>query len=130
MAFIYVLVYGVSYAPLVWALPSEVYPNSLRAKGVALATATVWLSNLIIGVAVPPMLDSAGFGAYVFFACFCFLAGVWALLMVPETKSKSPEEMDEVFHDNSAKEEKAVMRQAALDARRASLRSALEDPQA
>lgn len=86
MAFIFVLVYGVSYSPLGWALPSEVFPSSTRAKGVALSTAVCWLSNFIVGVATPPMIEQIGFGTYVFFAVWCFLAALWAWLFVPETK--------------------------------------------
>jgi hypothetical protein len=40
MAFLFMFFYGVSYSPLGWALPSEVYSTTTRAKGVALATAT------------------------------------------------------------------------------------------
>lgn len=119
-AFLYMLVYGVSYSPLGWALPSEVFSNATRAKGVALSTATVWISNFIIGVAVPPMLDSAGFGTYVFFAAFCGMAAVWAYFLVPETKGKTLEEMDEVLGDTSGQEEKRMMKEAAGNARRRS----------
>ena len=120
MAYVYILTYGVLYSPLGWALPAEVFPNAQRSKGVALSTATVWISNFIVGVATPPMISQAGFGTYVFFACFCFLSGVWAVLLVPETKGCTLEELDEVFGDGSAKEERVVMRQAATDARRRS----------
>lgn len=121
MAHIYILVYGVSYSPLGWALPPEVFPNSSRAKGVALSTATVWLSNFIVGVAVPPMIQQAGFGTYAFFAIMCLLAGLRAYFLVPETKGKSLEQMDEVFGDSNVKEEKEVMKQAAGYARRESI---------
>lgn len=43
MAYVFILIYGVSYSPLGWALPSEVFSNAQRSKGVALSTATVWL---------------------------------------------------------------------------------------
>ncbi|KAF2726050.1 general substrate transporter [Polychaeton citri CBS 116435] len=118
MAYIYILAYGVSYSPLAWALPSECFSTAQRSKGVAISTATVWLCNFIIGVAVPPMIAQAGFGTYVFFACFCFLAGIWAILLVPETKNKTLEELDEVFGDGSAREEHEIMRQAAASALR------------
>lgn len=52
MAFLFIITYGVSYSPLGWALPSEVYTTSTRSKGVALATCTNWLCNFIIGIAV------------------------------------------------------------------------------
>ncbi|EKG19858.1 Sugar/inositol transporter [Macrophomina phaseolina MS6] len=110
MAFLFVLLYGASYAPLGWALPAEVFPSGSRAKGVALSTATVWLCNFIVGVTTPPMLENIGFGTYVFFGAWCYVAAVWAYFLVPETKGKTLEEMDEVFGDRAAQEEKEIMR--------------------
>ncbi|GKT41602.1 high-affinity glucose transporter [Colletotrichum spaethianum] len=114
MAFIFVILYGISYSPLGWALPAEVYPNSHRSKGVAAGTATVWLCNFIVGVATPPMLDKLGFGTYIFFGAWCFVASVWAFFLVPETKGKTLEQMDEVFKDTTAQEEKEIIKQQIL----------------
>lgn len=118
MAFLFICTYGVSYSPLGWALPPEVFSNATRSKGVALSVAVDWLANFIVGVATPPMLDSIGFGTYVFFACFCLLAGVWAYFLVPETMGKTLEQMDEAFGDTSGQEEKELMKLAAVRARR------------
>lgn len=38
MVFSFILIFGVSYSPLGWALPSEVFPSAIRSKGVALST--------------------------------------------------------------------------------------------
>ncbi|OJD34080.1 high-affinity glucose protein [Diplodia corticola] len=111
MAFCFILVFGVSYSPLGWALPAEVFPNAMRSKGVALSTAVNWLCNFIVGVATPPMLENLGFGTYVFFGFWCYCAAVWAFFLVPETKGKTLEQMDEVFGDFAAQEEKEIMRQ-------------------
>ncbi|KAF5560790.1 quinate transport [Fusarium phyllophilum] len=108
MAFCFILIYGVSYAPLGWALPAEVFPNASRSKGVALATATVWLFNFIVGVATPPMIESIGFGVYIL-GSWCFLAAVWAFFLVPETKGKTLEQMDEIFGDHAGQEELEIM---------------------
>lgn len=35
MAFLFIIIFGASYSPLGWALPSEVFPVSIRSKGVA-----------------------------------------------------------------------------------------------
>ncbi|OAA63460.1 General substrate transporter [Niveomyces insectorum RCEF 264] len=113
MSFCFIMVYGVSYSPLGWSLPAEVYPNSKRAKGVALATCVNWLCNFTVGISTPPMIQNLGFGTYVFFAAFCGLSGVWAVLLVPETKGKTLEELDILFGDTSGQEEKEVMRVAA-----------------
>ena len=116
MAFAFILIFGVTYSPLGWALPPEVFSNASRSKGVALATCLNWLCNFTVGIATPPMIASIGFKTYVFFAFWCTLAGVWATFLVPETKGRTLEQMDEVFGDTSGQEEKEIMRQAALSA--------------
>ncbi|KAF9693946.1 hypothetical protein EKO04_007741 [Ascochyta lentis] len=90
---VYVLCYAASYGPLAWTLPAEIFPNSKRAKGVGLATATIWLANFIIGVVVPEMVIKLGWGTYLFFGCFCFAAAVFSFFLVPETSKKSLEQI-------------------------------------
>lgn len=34
-AFMFIIIFGATYSPLGWALPSEVFPVSIRSKGVA-----------------------------------------------------------------------------------------------
>lgn len=120
MAFAFILVYGVSYSPLGWALPPEVFPTSSRSKGVALAVAVNWLSNFIIGISVPPMVQNIHYGSYIFFASFCFMAGLWAYFFVPETMGKTLEEMDEAFGDHASSDDVEVINQAVDYARRRS----------
>lgn len=102
---------GLTYGPVGWTLPAEVYPNARRSKGVGLATSVNWIANFIIGVAVPPMIESLGFGTYVFFAAWCLIAGLFGYFLVPETAGKTLEQMDEVFKDNSGIEEMELKRQ-------------------
>jgi MFS family permease len=47
LVYIYVLTYALSYGPLGWTLPAEVYPSSVRAKGVGLAVSVNWVSQTI-----------------------------------------------------------------------------------
>ncbi|KAH1345592.1 hypothetical protein KXX33_002844 [Aspergillus fumigatus] len=110
----YMLSFGASWGPVPWALPSEVFPSSLRAKGVALSTCSNWLNNFIIGLITPPLVENTGYGAYVFFAVFCLLALVWTFFFIPETKGRTLEKMDHVFKDNSSEAEKA--RRHAIEA--------------
>lgn len=41
--FFYMIVFGASWGPVPWALPSEIFRTDLRAKGVALSTCSNWL---------------------------------------------------------------------------------------
>ena len=103
----YMLSFGASWGPVPWAMPSEIFPSSLRAKGVALSTCSNWLNNFIIGLITPPLVLNTGFGAYTFFAVFCLLSLVWTLAFVPETSGKTLEAMDHVFKDIANEEEEA-----------------------
>ena len=96
---IYMLSFGASWGPVPWALPAEIFPSSLRAKGVALSTCSNWLNNFIIGLITPPLVQNTGFGAYTFFATFCLLSLVWTQIFVPETRGRTLEQMDHVFKD-------------------------------
>lgn len=40
---IYMVVFGLSWGPIPWSMPSELFPSSLRAKGVAWSTVSNWL---------------------------------------------------------------------------------------
>ncbi|MCO5552138.1 hypothetical protein L7F22_005648 [Adiantum nelumboides] len=55
---IYMVVFGVSWGPVPWAMPSELFPSSLRAKGVAWAVMSNWFFNFIIGLIVPPLIQA------------------------------------------------------------------------
>ncbi|KAI9044111.1 sugar porter family MFS transporter [Aspergillus affinis] len=103
----YMISFGASWGPVGWAMPSEIFPSSLRAKGVALSTCSNWLNNFIIGLITPPLVQNTGFGAYTFFAVFCLLALIWTFVFVPETKGRTLEQMDHVFKDNSSESEQA-----------------------
>jgi sugar porter (SP) family MFS transporter len=120
--FFYMFSFGATWGPVPWAMPSEIFPSSLRAKGVALSTCSNWFNNFIIvshflplcfiiftvnshasqGLITPPLIQNTGAGAYTFFAVFCLLAFVFTFICVPETAGKTLEEMDAVFKDISS----------------------------
>lgn len=112
MAFLFVWTYGISYSPLGWALPAEVFPTSFRSKGVALSTCIIWISDFVVGISIPSMMDNIGYGTYIFFAAMGFLSGLWAFFLVPETSGKTLEELDEVFGDSSGQEERDLVAEA------------------
>ncbi|POW22479.1 hypothetical protein PSHT_01200 [Puccinia striiformis] len=76
----------VELGPIPWAMPSEIFPSSLRAKGVAL-------------------IEKTHEGAFIFFAFNSLLSWVFVWFVVPETAYRSLEEMDQVFGDKLAVED-------------------------
>ncbi|KAJ5432317.1 uncharacterized protein N7458_011473 [Penicillium daleae] len=102
----YMVAFGATWGPVPWAVPSEIFPSSLRAKGVAISTCSNWLNNFIIGLITPPLVEDTGYGAYIFFAVFCVLSGIWTFFFMPETMGHTLEQMDHVFKDNSSEHER------------------------
>ncbi|KAF2015186.1 general substrate transporter [Aaosphaeria arxii CBS 175.79] len=108
IAFVYIydVNFSYSWAPIGWVLPSEIYNIGNRSKAMSLTTSSTWMCNFIIGLVTPDMLETIGYGTYLFFAGFALVAFFFTWFLIPETKGKSLEEMDAVFGDTTAHEEK------------------------
>lgn len=78
---------------------SEVFPLSMRAKGVSLGGSANWLNNFAVGLSTSPFIEASQFGAFIFFGCITVVAALWVFFLLPETKGLTLEEMDELFGD-------------------------------
>ncbi|KAF8588878.1 MFS monosaccharide transporter [Ramaria rubella] len=103
--YLFTVAYGVSYGPIAWVLTSEVFPLSVRSKGVSISTASNWLNNFLIGLITPAILEISAAGTYLMFSLACFAACVWAIFLVPETAGVSLEEIDKVFNSSAGRED-------------------------
>ncbi|KAF3767942.1 putative sugar transporter [Cryphonectria parasitica EP155] len=106
--------FAYSWGPVTWVLAQEIFPNSLRSKGVAITASTNWMFNFVIGLTTKDMLSTSGmsYGTYIFFACFCGMGAVFVWKCIPETKDKTLEELDVYFGGDDttiAAEDKARM---------------------
>ncbi|OCH90574.1 general substrate transporter [Obba rivulosa] len=109
--YIFTAAYGVSYGPIGWVLPSEVFPLSVRSKGVSLSTASNWFNNFLIGLVTPVLMETSAPGTFLVFATACFLGYLWSTYYVPETANVSLEEMDVVFGSSAGREDLAMKHQ-------------------
>ncbi|RJE21567.1 sugar transporter [Aspergillus sclerotialis] len=108
IAFIYIydINFSYSFAPIGWVLPSEIFNLSIRSKAISITTSATWMCNFIIGLITPDMLETISWGTYIFFAAFCLLAFLFTFFCIPETRGKTLEDMDLIFGDTEAHEEK------------------------
>jgi MFS transporter, SP family, sugar:H+ symporter len=102
---VYIFAFASTWGPAAWVIIGELFPLPIRAKGVALSTASNWFWNCIIGVVTPYMVD-AGQGnlkAKVFFVwgSTCCLCLVFAYFCVPETKGLSLEQVDRMMEEST-----------------------------
>jgi SP family xylose:H+ symportor-like MFS transporter len=96
--------FAMSWGPVTWVLLSEIFPNSVR-SAMSIAVTTVWIANLIISWTFPMMNDNLaltarfnhGF-AYWIYGIMGILSAVFIWKMVPETKNKTLEEIERIWH--------------------------------
>ena len=95
--------YLISLGPLSWLIMSEVFPTRVRAKGMAICSLAVWVGSFSSNQILPNLMEfmtgkfGSSAGAYWIFAWICLLAFLFGLFLVPETKRKSLEAIQEMW---------------------------------
>ncbi|OCF61357.1 monosaccharide transporter [Kwoniella mangroviensis CBS 10435] len=102
--FIFMLTYGMGWAPVPWSMPAEIHDSAHRAKGVAITTCSNWFNNFIIGLITPPMIQNISYGTFIFFGAFAVMSIVYTIFFVPETRGKTLEQMDEIFGTHASQD--------------------------
>lgn len=100
----YVACFAVSWGPVVWVLLSEIFPNKIRGRAMAVAVAAQWISNYMVSWTFPLMNKSTflvntfhnGF-AYWIYGVMGLIAAWFMIKYVPETKGKTLEEMENLW---------------------------------
>jgi SP family arabinose:H+ symporter-like MFS transporter len=89
----YIAFFAFSQGAVIWVYLSEVFPNRVRAKGQSLGSFSHWFMNALISLVFPSMAAASGGYPFVFFAAMMVLQFFVVLLVYPETKGISLEEM-------------------------------------
>ena len=101
-----------SWGPMCWVLIAEIFPNTIRGAAVGIAVAFQWISNFIVSSTFVPMynleLGDMGdkFGhmfAYGLYCVICVIAAIFVFKLVPETKGKTLEDMNELWLSRNKK---------------------------
>lgn len=94
---VYTASFMMSWGPITWVLISEIFPNKVRGKAVAVAVAAQWAANYFISSTYPVMMEFSGGFTYGFYGLMSVLSLLFVWKMVPETKGKTLEEMEELW---------------------------------
>ncbi|XNM47448.1 D-xylose transporter XylE [Escherichia coli] len=93
-----------------WVLLSEIFPNAIRGKVLAIAVAAQWLANYFVSWTFPMMDKNSwlvahfhnGF-SYWIYGCMGVLAALFMWKFVPETKGKTLEELEALWEPETKK---------------------------
>jgi SP family xylose:H+ symportor-like MFS transporter len=102
---VYTAGFAVSWGPVTWVLLSEIFPNQIRGKAMAVAVAAQWVANYLVSWTFPILDENPylvehfkhGF-AYWIYGVMSVLAALFMWRFVPETKGRSLEQMEKLWH--------------------------------
>jgi MFS family permease len=95
LLFIFIASHAIGQGAVIWVFISEVFPNSVRAYGQSLGSATHWILAATITTVFPIM--AARFGPaplFLFFTIMMLLQLLWVVFRMPETKGVSLEQLE------------------------------------
>ena len=90
--FAFIASHAIGQGAVIWVFISEIFPNRHRAAGQALGCSTHWIFAALITTFFPAMVTAFAPGyVFLFFCLMMVLQLIWVRTMVPETKGRSLE---------------------------------------
>jgi MFS transporter, SP family, arabinose:H+ symporter len=100
----FIAAFAMSLGPISWLFCSEVFPNKVRGRAMAVAAFVVWLACYLVAQTFPMLNDNPAIGpaktfwAYAAVSAFTF---VFTLRFIPETKGRTLEEIEVSWKNNA-----------------------------
>jgi hypothetical protein len=89
----FIAFFAFSQGAVIWVYIGEVFPNRVRAKGQSLGSFSHWFANAIVSWRYPLMAASSGGWPFAFFSIMMALQFFVVLVVYPETRGVTLEEM-------------------------------------
>ncbi len=99
---VYVIGFAIGLGPVFWLMIAEIYPLRIRGVSMSIATVANWAANLVVALTFLTLFSAIGKpGTFFLYAGLCVGAIVFAWLLVPETKGKSLEEIEDMWRERA-----------------------------
>jgi sugar porter (SP) family MFS transporter len=97
----FIACFAFSFGPVLWVLLSEIYPLKIRGAAMSVGTMAVWIGATFVGQMTPWFLENLQpHGTFWFFAA-CMMPAIYiAAKVLPETKGKTLEEIENYWLSN------------------------------
>lgn len=95
LLFVFIAAHAIGQGAVIWVFISEIFPNSVRAYGQSLGSATHWILAAVVASVFPVMADRFGPAPlFLFFALMMVLQLAWVMFKMPETKGVPLEQLE------------------------------------
>lgn len=94
----FIAFFAFSQGAVLWVFISEIFPNKVRAKGQSLGTFTHWSIAALLALLFPVVANSSAIGggnSFAFFTLMMLLQFFFAWKVIPETKGKTLEQIQQ-----------------------------------
>lgn len=91
---IFILGFSLGMGPIPWLLLAEIFPTEVRGNASSLATAVNWLCSYLVTLSFLKVQEAISpQGTFLLFSVVCLLCFVFVMILVPETKGKTVDEV-------------------------------------
>ncbi|KAG4155342.1 hypothetical protein ERO13_D03G106300v2 [Gossypium hirsutum] len=97
---IYISGFGLSWGPLGWLVPSEIYPLEIRSAGQSITVAVSFFFCFLIGQTFLAMLCHMKAGIFFFFGGWVALMTLFIYFFLPETKNIPIEKVEQLWKEH------------------------------
>ncbi len=95
LIFLFIGAHAIGQGSVIWVFISEIFPNSVRAKGMTLGSLTHWVFAALIANFFPYLTEIfGGISIFGFFTFMMILQLIFVIWMMPETKGTSLEDIE------------------------------------
>ena len=96
---LFIAAFASCIGPVFWTMIAEIFPNKVRGRAVAFASFSQWIFNFVVVLLFPHVLSAIG-GSITFIglAFMCVIQYFITKRLLPETKGKSLEEIEVMWH--------------------------------
>lgn len=99
---LYVAFFAIGLGPVFWLMISEIYPMEIRGTAMGVVTVLNWAGNLLVSLTFLRLVDVFGqSGTFWLYGVLTLLALVFCYHLVPETKGRSLEEIEDDLREKA-----------------------------
>lgn len=95
---LYIAAFAMAMGPLPWIVCSEIFPAKLRGRAMSVATFCIWTGCLLVAQTFPTLLKLISPTTTFWINAACSVATFLLVLLLPETKGRTLEEIEQSYH--------------------------------